>query len=824
MIMSRLTHILILALLLVSATIPIAAGQSTFQVAFGGPGEEEFSSFSQTTDGNLIFCGSTNSFGSGQKDMLIFKTDISGNIIWSKTYGGPLNDECWQIKQTPDGGYIATGYTESYGNGNKDAFLLKLTSSGTVSWFKTFGGGSTEYGYDVLVLNSGYLLSAQSDSWGAGGNDMFVVKTASNGSPVWAKTFGGSNHEGAFSVVMAPDNQYVFTGTTGSYGNLYQIFVTKIDSSGTISWFKTYGDNGTGLDGGRAICNAWGGGFVVAGYTNSFGVGNYDMLAFQIDNNGNTMWTKTIGGASEDISYDIIRDKSSGYLLGGYTKSFGFGNNDLFISRIDNGGTPTWSRATGGPGIDGGSGGPNYKTFRSLIAAGASRLMIADYTQSHGAGMGDIIYCVADGDGSFVSCPDTAASTGISGPALFTSNPVVTITAPVAFSTTATPGTANAALSTNLICGCNNLVDLGPDTTICSGDSVILDAGPGYTTYQWQDGSTGQTLTVHTSGIYSVTTTDLNGCVYNDSLTLQVLPPPYVDLGPDVSICEGSQYTLDAGPGFTAYHWQNNASTQSISASDQGIYSVTVTNICGQDADSMQILSLIPSPKPFLGNDTVICSGAQLLLDPGNGFSSYLWQDLTTGQAYLVSGTGLYSVTVTNMNNCSGSDTIYVAYRPIPELDLGPDITLCDRKLPVSFELNNSYTAYKWQDGSTSPNYTATKAGTYSVTITDVCGTLTDDVVIAPCPACVVDIPTGFSPNGDGVNDALRVLGSGYTEINLQIFDRQGQLMFDSGDAAGWDGTFKGAPQGVDVYAYHLTATCRDGKKKDLKGNVTLVR
>jgi gliding motility-associated-like protein len=549
------------------------------------------------------------------------------------------------------------------------------------------------------------------------------------------------------------------------------------------------------------------------------------MLAFKIDNNGSINWTKTIGGASEDVAYDIIKDNSNGYMLGGYTKSFGYGNNDIFITRLDNNGTPSWSRATGGSGIDGGAGGPNYKTFRSLISAGGSRLMIADYTQSYGAGMGDIIYGVADGSGNFASCPDTAASTGITSPNLLTSSPIVTATAPIAYTTTASPTAINAPLSTFLICGCNNLVDLGPDTSICIGDSLVLDAGPGYTTYLWQDASNAQTLTVYNSGYYSVTTTDANGCVYIDSVLIQALPPPFVDLGPDVTICEGTQLTLNAGIGFSAYKWNNNATTQTINAAAQGIYSVTVTNVCGQDADSMQILSVIPAPKPDLGNDTVICSGGQLILDPGTGFSSYHWQDNSTGQAFLVSASGLYSVTVTNLNNCSGADTIYVGYKPVPVLDLGDDITLCDKKLPIAFELNNSYNSYKWQDGSTSPNYTATKAGTYSVTITDDCGTITDEVVISPCPACVVDIPSGFSPNGDGVNDIVHVLGSGYTEANLQIFDRQGQLLYESADpGSGWDGTFKGAPQGIDVYVYHLTATCRDGKKKDLKGNITLVR
>lgn len=823
--MSRNNWIIVMGMFASVLLALTASAQSSFQIAIGGPGEEEFSSFSQTSDGNLIFCGTTTSFGNGQKDILIFKTDISGSILWSKTIGGPQNDECWQIKQTPDGGYIATGFTESYGSGNKDAFLLKLNDNGTISWFRTYGGGGTEYGYDILVLNNGYLLSAQTDSWGAGGNDMFVVKTTGNGTPVWGKTFGGTNHEGAYSVVPSADNQYVFTGTTGSFGNLYQAFVTKIDTSGNVTWFKTYGDIGAGLDGGRSIINANGGGYVVAGYTNSFGAGNYDLLAFKLDDAGNTNWTRTIGGASEEIAYHVTHDNSGGYLLGGYTKSFGHGNNDVFIARLDNSGNQSWARATGGAGLDGGAGGPNYKTFHSLISAGASRIMVADYTQSYGAGQGDILYGVSDGSGMFAACPDTAASTGISTPGLITSSPVITVSSPVAYSTTASPGNLNAPLSVFLICGCNNLVDLGPDTIICSGDSLVIDAGAGYSTYLWQDASAGQTFTAYTSGIYSVTVTDPNSCVYIDTLILQVLPPPLVDLGPDISICENSQYTLDAGTGFTSYHWQNNASTQSITVSAQGTYSVTVTNVCGQDADSMQIISLIPSPQPDLGNDTVICSGAQLVLDAGSGYSSYRWQDNSTSEGFMVTTTGLYSVTVTNMNNCPGSDTIYVSYKPLPVLDLGPDITLCDQRLPTTFELNNSYTSYLWQDGSTSSIYTATKPGTYSVTITDDCGTLTDEVVISPCPPCVVAVPTGFSPNGDGVNDLVHILGDGYTEVNLQIFNRQGQLLYETSDpGSGWDGTFAGADQGEEVYVYHLTATCRDGKKKDIKGNVTLVR
>jgi gliding motility-associated-like protein len=365
--------------------------------------------------------------------------------------------------------------------------------------------------------------------------------------------------------------------------------------------------------------------------------------------------------------------------------------------------------------------------------------------------------------------------------------------------------------------------NLGNDTTICAGDSIILNAGSGYTSYLWQDGSTDSTFTVKLPGLYWCRVTTLTDTTA-DTVVITVKYPPIVNLGPDISICAGNSVTFHAGNFGSTYLWQNGSTDSVFTTSSTGLYSVTVTNQCGSDADSVRIINIYPKPQPNLGNDTTVCSTSPITLDAGSGYSSYIWQNSSTGQTLIVSSPGTYSVTVTNINNCQGADTIIISQGQPPDVSLGENRDLC-KVQSIVLDPGSGFNTYKWQDGSTGRTLTVTAAGTYSVTVTDDCGSERASVVISECPDCICEIPNAFTPNYDDENDYLLVRGKGFTDLEFKIYNRLGEQVFVSHNIDyGWDGKWLGVMQKSDVYVYVITAVCESGKKIFKKGNITLLR
>jgi len=364
-----------------------------FAKTYGGTDLDWASSVQQTSDGGYIVAGYTASFGASSWDIFLIKTDANGNIQWAKTYGGTDEDRAHSVQQTSDGGHIVAGVTFSFGTGYSDAFLVKTDANGNIVWAKTYGGTYSDYAYSVQqTSDGGYIVAGHTNSFGAG-YDAFLVKTDANGNIVWAKIYGGTDDDIAYSVQQTSDSGYIVAGVTLSFGTGGpDIFLIKTDANGNIVWTKTY--RGTGWNEAYSVQQTSDGGYIVAGGKWSFGAG-YDALLVKTDANGNIQWAKTYGGTDYDIAFSVQQTSDGGYIVEGVTLSFGAGGGDVFLIKTDADGNIIWAKTYGGTDLD---------WAFSVQQTSDGGYIVAGYTDSFGAGYGDIFLIKTDADGNIGSC------------------------------------------------------------------------------------------------------------------------------------------------------------------------------------------------------------------------------------------------------------------------------------------------------------------------------------------------------------------------------------------------------------------------------------
>jgi len=323
--------------------------QVYFQKTIGGGGGEQSYSVTQVADGGYITAGSTVSFGAGLTDGYIARLDASGDTIWTKAYGGGGDEEFYFIRQTSDSGFIASGYTSSFGAGLWDVYLVKTDANGDTLWTKAYGGTGYENGASVQqTFDGGYIITGYTDTYGAGSlYEVYLIRTDAVGDTLWTRTFGGGNWDWANYVLQTSDSGFIAAGTTMSYGEgNYEMYLVKTDANGDTLWTRTYGESGN--DDCYSIQQTTDGGYIMLGITDNFGVNSPDFYALKLDANGDTLWTKTYGGNSDDYGYGVRQTADGGYIFVGLTQSFGAGLRDAYLIRTDANGDTLWTRAYGG--------------------------------------------------------------------------------------------------------------------------------------------------------------------------------------------------------------------------------------------------------------------------------------------------------------------------------------------------------------------------------------------------------------------------------------------------------------------------------------------
>ncbi len=309
-------------------------GDTIWTRSFGGSSFDYGHSVQQTADSGYIIAGLTSSLDT-LGDAWLIKTDARGDTLWTRTYGGPLEDYLDEAALTTDGGYVAVGNTMSFGAGAHDVWLIKTDSRGDTSWTRTFGGANDDQGYTVQQTNDGgYIIAGVTRSYGAGGDDVYLIKTDTAGDTQWTRTFGGPLCDWGLCARQTRDGGYIVGGLTTSYpdSSVY-ICLIKTNASGDTLWTRKIGDVSGWAEGG-SVEQLDDGGYIFAGGV-ARGSYDYDVYLARTDSNGDTAWTRTFGGSDLDMGLSVQGTSDGGFMIGGQTRSFGAGSSDFYLIKTD---------------------------------------------------------------------------------------------------------------------------------------------------------------------------------------------------------------------------------------------------------------------------------------------------------------------------------------------------------------------------------------------------------------------------------------------------------------------------------------------------------
>jgi len=350
---------------------------------YGGTCSDGGRSIDNTDDGGFIITGYTFSYGAGSSDVYLIKTDESGNLLWQKSFGSVNSDYGNSVCQTSDGGYIITGFTNrNFSSKNKDVYLIKTYPDGNIQWTKTFGGVLDDEGNSVCeTIDGGYIITGYTKNESNGAKEIYLIKTDINGNSLWTKTFrrSASKTNRGNSVCQTSDGGFLIAGATGSYSNGYLI---KTDTEGNEEWNKKTVVDDIEYSWGSSVCELSDGNYVFMGHGR---IGISDILDIFIEKrspSGGLLWSDSFGDSpSFDYGNSMIKTLSNNCVICGTTRS-SVSDNDLFICEMDtSNGNIIKKEKVGSLGIESG---------KSICLSSDGSLAIVGYTDSFGQGNFDV--------------------------------------------------------------------------------------------------------------------------------------------------------------------------------------------------------------------------------------------------------------------------------------------------------------------------------------------------------------------------------------------------------------------------------------------------
>jgi len=350
----RKTSLLGIVLFLWGATLFAQAPDTLWTKTYGGSERDEARSVQQTSDGSYIVTGYTKSFGSGKADVWLIKTDPDGDTLWTKTYGGPEWDEARSVQQTSDGGYIVTGWTCSFGAGEADVWLLKTDADGDTLWTRTYGDTGYDAGYSVQQTpDEGYIIVGFTASVGPGEiQHVYVIKTDADGDTLWTSIYsGGAGTTRGSSVKQTSDGCYIIAGDTYIFSEVVsssEVYLIKTDANGDSLWTRTYGGD-HGSDYGISVCETSDGSYIITG-TSYYSGRWYEVLLLKTDADGDSLWARTYGqDHRHDHGRSVCETSDGGYIIAGAKQTDVLSHYNIYLMKTDENGEVLWTRDYGYP-------------------------------------------------------------------------------------------------------------------------------------------------------------------------------------------------------------------------------------------------------------------------------------------------------------------------------------------------------------------------------------------------------------------------------------------------------------------------------------------
>jgi hypothetical protein len=356
--------------------------QNNFQRLFGGPGHERAQTAVPTFDQGILINAATLSFGSGDVDILLIRTDSSGQISWSKTYGSSGYDNAEYARETSGHSFVCAGRSNSATGSPTSATLFKTDSAGNLDWVKSFGGTANDgFVHFSGTYDNGFAAVGYSATLSSGQNDILLVRTDGNGDTLFTRAYGSAADETGSGILQLPDSGFLICGrqkTTPGPSPVADGLLLRTDAGGNLLWSISYGDSL--WEEFTALQPASDGGFVVCGSTVTFGFGGYDILLMKTDSAGIPQWSKTYGGMKSDAAYDLHTLADSSIVLSGYTESLGYGHSrvddstNVFLLKTDANGNIGWMEAYGD--------GLQDEAYRSNVAADGG-FLVSGFTDNY---------------------------------------------------------------------------------------------------------------------------------------------------------------------------------------------------------------------------------------------------------------------------------------------------------------------------------------------------------------------------------------------------------------------------------------------------------
>lgn len=736
---------------------------------YGGSGEENgYGGVATDLNNDVFIQGSTLSTNfpitagafqmtlGGIEDAYLVKFSGNGILIWS-TYFGGSNADYGQggVATDLNGNVFIQGSTSSTNfpvtlgafqmtfAGSQDTYLAKFSGNGIRLWATYFGGSNTEHGQGGIAtdLNGDVFIQGLTGSAnfpvttgafqmtnGGGFSDAYLVKFSGNGMRLWSTLYGGSGADMGFGGVATDQNGNVFI-----HG-----YTSSVNFPVTTGAFQT-----------------------------TFGGGSWDVYLVKFSSSGNRLWGTYYGGADSDYGLGgVATDLKGNVFIHGSTSSLNFpitvgvfqmtsgGGTDAYLVKFSGSGVRLWGTYYGGGSNDLGQGGIATDLDGGIfiygftyglnfpVTTGAFQTISAGYTDAYVVKFSQTridINGMCQSDSISFNLTDTFGITNVhwnfgdpSSGALNTStsfNPYHIYSGfgqfPVSCYTVLSSGVIDTLYDTVTIYP-SPVLNLGPDTVLCQGDTFHLPFTDTSFSYQWNNGDTVPYLNVTNSGTYSITVSNQCGSD-SDSIDITFLQPPLINLGPDTILCLGDSLWLSDSTSHSNFLWNTGATTDSILVSSQVLYSLTVTNACGQFSDSIDVL-YDTSPITNLGPDSTYCISSLINLDATHSRASYLWNTGDTSAVIIAHNSGQYSVKVINLCGFDG-DTVTINYVVPLQLNLGADTSFCEGdSLLLKAELKNAN--WFWNTGSTDSTLIVSNEGLYTLTASNECGVFSDSIYV----------------------------------------------------------------------------------------------